>query len=280
MKYLLVSCFIFLFFSADAQRSLNVMTYNIRLDVASDSMNNWQYRKENLASTVKFFDVDVLGLQEALERQMADLEQLLPNYKHVGVARDTSAWGEYSAIFYNPARLTAIEESTFWLSEDIYKEGKKGWDAALPRIVTWAKFKDNVTKKVFYFFNTHFDHKGRVARRESAKLLLKQVKEIAGAFPVIVTGDFNAAPDDEPVQIILDQANPLHLTNSITKTESRHYGPTGTFSGFKNAERNDNPIDYIFVKNGIRVLKHATLSQTWNGRFASDHFPVFAEVEL
>lgn len=279
LKLILFS--IFLFFAAEssfAQRSLNIMTFNIRLDVASDSLNNWKYRKENLASQVLYHQTNILGVQEALANQMEDLQELLRGYKHVGVPRDTSKWGESSAIFYDSARLSLIEQSTFWLSENIYAKGKKGWDAALPRIVTFAKFRDNLTKKVFYVFNTHFDHMGKIARRESAKLLLKQIDRIAGLYPVIAMGDFNAHPSDEPIQIIEDTSNPLHLTDSKSVSATPHYGPTGTFTGFKSAEVSDEPIDYIFIRNEVKVLKHATFSQSWNGRFSSDHFPVFVQV--
>jgi endonuclease/exonuclease/phosphatase family metal-dependent hydrolase len=127
-------------------------------------------------------------------------------------------------------------------------------------------------------FNTHFDNEGQVARKESALLLLKKVKEIAGLLPAIITGDFNSHPGDEPIQIITDKNNPLHLTDSKAVSATPHYGPEGTFNNFKKEE--SEPIDYIFIKNKVKVLKHATLSESWNGRFSSDHFPVFAKVSI
>lgn len=281
LKIIIFSIFLFLAAKPSfAQKSLNIMTFNIRLDVAVDSLNNWQYRKDHLVSQVLFHETNILGVQEALENQMQDLQKGLKGFKHVGVPRDSSKWGEYSAIFYDSARLRLIEQNTFWLSEHIHAHGVKGWDAALPRIVTWAKFKDNLTKKVFYVFNTHFDHMGKIARRESAKLLLKQIEMIAGKIPVIIMGDFNAHPSDEPIQVIEDASNPLHLTDSKSVSDSPHYGPTGTFNNFKSSEVSDEPIDYIFIKNKVRVLKHATFSQSWSGRFSSDHFPVFAQVSF
>ncbi|MEO6681832.1 MAG: endonuclease/exonuclease/phosphatase family protein [Ginsengibacter sp.] len=283
MKFKMIVFFLIAFsfaMPAFAQKEFNAMTFNIRLDIASDSMNSWQYRKENLASQILFHEVDILGIQEARENQMQDLQSLLKGYEHVGIARDTGRWGEYSAIFYKTSRFTLVEQNTFWLSEDIYASGKKGWDAAFPRIVTWAKLKDKRTKKVLYVFNTHFDHRGKIARRESAKLLLKQIDLIAGKLPVVVMGDFNASPSDEPIRIIEEKSNPLHLTDSRSLSASPPYGPTGTFNNWTHAEVSQEPIDYVFVKNGVRVLKHGTFSQTWNGRFSSDHFPVFVRVVL
>jgi endonuclease/exonuclease/phosphatase family metal-dependent hydrolase len=121
---------------------------------------------------------------------------------------------------------------------------------------------------------------GKIARRESAKLLLQQVASIAGKTQAIITGDFNAQPTDEPIQVITDTSNPLHLIDSKSKSIQPHYGPEGTFNAFGPKEIYDGPIDYIFLHGNIKVLQHATLSQTWGGRFSSDHFPVFASVVL
>jgi endonuclease/exonuclease/phosphatase family metal-dependent hydrolase len=267
-------------FSAKAQ-SLNIMTFNIRLNVASDSLNAWPHRKDMVASQIQFHEANIVGVQEALYDQMMDLQARLTAYKYVGVGRDDGKQkGEFSAIFYDTARLQLMQSQTFWLSEQPTVPGSKGWDAAITRIVTWAKFKDRKTKKQFFAFNTHFDHMGKIARRESAKLLLKKVKEIAGYYPVVVTGDFNSKPSDEPIQVITDTSNADHLIDSKSISATGHYGPDGTFNGFKSKEVDDQPIDYIFLKNGGRVLKHATFSQSWEGHFSSDHFPVFARISF
>lgn len=264
-----------------AQTTLNVMTFNIRLDIASDSLNSWQYRKDKAVSQVLFHDVDILGVQEALYNQMMDLQRSLKGYEYTGGGRDDGKTkGEYSAIFYNAGRLELLQSSTFWLSETPTVPGSKSWDAAITRIVTWAKFKDRQTGKIFCHFNTHFDHMGKIARRESAGMILKAVDSIAGKLTAIITGDFNAHPSDEPVQVIVNPDNPLHLTDTKERSLTGHYGPTGTFNAFGPKEVNDEPIDYIFFNHDVKVLKHATLSQSWQGRFSSDHFPVWARLEL
>lgn len=262
-------------------QDLQIMTFNIRLNTAADSLNAWPYRKDKVASQIVFHQVNLLGVQEALHNQMQDLQERLPGYKYLGVARDDGRQkGEYSAIFYDTARLLALQSNTFWLSLTPEIPGSKSWDAAITRIVTWAKFKDRKTGKQFYAFNTHFDHIGKEARRESAKLLLQRVAAIAGKMPAVITGDFNATPDDEPIQVITDKNNPLHLVNAKERSATPHYGPAGTFTAFGSKERDDKPIDYIFLKGPWRVKKHATISQTWGGRFASDHFAVLATLAL
>ena len=281
MKMLFLSVLLFSAINSSAQNELNVLSFNIRYDNANDSLDAWPYRKNNAASQVTFHNVHLLGVQEALYNQVQDLQQRLKGFKYVGIGRaDGKTKGEFSAIFYDTARLAVLQSETFWLAEETNVPGKKGWDAAIERIVTWAKFKDKNTDKTFYHFNTHFDHMGQVARRQSAKLLLAKVEEIAGNADCIVTGDFNAHPEDEPIKIITDPATKNRLVNSKSISMQPHYGPHGTFNGFKAMEESDTPIDYIFVKNNVTVLKHATLSDTWKGHFSSDHFPVYAVVRL
>ena len=262
-------------------QELNVMTFNIRLNIKSDSLNAWPYRKDNAASQILFHKVHLLGVQEALHEQMMDLSQSLSRYKYAGVARDDGITkGEYSAIFYDTTRLKLTASSTFWLSLTPEVAGSKSWDAAITRIVTWAKFRDVTNKKVFFVFNTHFDHIGKEARRESAKLLKEKVKEVAGNNPVIVMGDFNSKPSDDPIKILVDSNDPGRFIDTKAISLTPHYGPQGTFNAFTSKETDNEPIDFIFIKGKWKVLQHATLSQTWGGRFSSDHFPVFAKLNF
>jgi len=262
-------------------QELNVMTFNIRYNTKNDSLNAWPYRKDNAASQIKFHNVHILGVQEALHEQVMDLNQSLSQYKYVGVGRDDGKTkGEYSAIFYDTTRLKLLGSSTFWLSLTPGIPGSKSWDAAITRIFTWAKFTDVRSKKTFFVFNTHFDHIGQEARRESAKLIKQKVKDIAGTTPVIITGDFNAHPSDEPIKILVDENDKDKLIDTKAVSVTPHYGPQGTFNGFGSKERDSEPIDFIFIKGKWKVLQHATLSQTWGGRFSSDHFPVFAKLSF
>jgi endonuclease/exonuclease/phosphatase family metal-dependent hydrolase len=278
MKKLLVLFLLLIVYNRmNAQHELNVMTFNIRYNNPGDSINAWPNRKFYVSSQILFHKAHIVGVQEALHEQITDMAKELSNYKHIGVGRaDGKQAGEYSAIFYDTTRLVLLQQATFWLAEQTNIPGKKGWDAAIERIVTWAKFQDKASRKVFYHFNTHFDHIGKIARKESANLVLQKVKEIAGKTPSVITGDFNASPDDEPIQVLTAADNPDKLLDTKQLSASPHYGPNGTFNGFRSKETSDKPIDYIFVNFGFKVLQHATLSQTWQGRFSSDHFPVFA----
>jgi endonuclease/exonuclease/phosphatase family metal-dependent hydrolase len=277
---LFISSFVFVSTTALSQE-LHVMSFNIRLNTSADSLNAWPYRKDKVATQVLFHQAQLLGVQEALHDQMKDLKERLPRFNYVGVARDDGKEkGEYSAIFYDSTRLKVVRSGTFWLSKTPDVPGSKSWDAAITRIVSWAEFIELINRKRFVVFNTHFDHIGKEARKESATLLLNKVAEIAGPLPVIVMGDFNAKPSDEPIKVLVDTLNPLHVIDTKDISFTPHYGPTGTFNAFRNKEVDDQPIDFIFIKGKWRVIKHATISQTWDGRFASDHFAVFASLIL
>lgn len=281
VKKWLATTAMYLLWAPAQSQPLRVITFNIRLDVASDSPNHWQARKENLVSQVLFHETDLLGVQEALPNQVADMKSLLQAFGFTGVGReDGENKGEFSGIFYKKERLELLASQTFWLSLTPEIPGSKSWDAAITRIVTWAKFKDKKTRKIFYHFNTHFDHIGQEARRQSALLLLQKIATIAAKSPVVLTGDFNATPSDEPIAIITQPQNPAAFTNAKTVSLNGHYGPNGTFNGFKGRETREAPIDFIFLKGPWKVLQHATLSQTWQGRFASDHFAVLAVLLL
>ncbi|WP_162817903.1 endonuclease/exonuclease/phosphatase family protein [Niabella yanshanensis] len=260
-------------------QDLHVMSFNIRYHNAGDSLNAWPFRKEKVVSQILYHEVHILGVQEALHDQMEDLRKELPTYKGIGTGRDGGQKAEYSALFYDTTRLELISSNTIWLSSTPYVVASKGWDAALTRVLTWGQFRDRANKRVFYAFNTHFDHVGQLARRESAHLVLKTIQEIAAGQPAILTGDFNAHPHDEPIQILTRKSHPQHLINSQDISATPHYGPMGTFNGFTNKELADTPIDFIFLKGRWKVSRHATLSPTWQGRFASDHFAVLATLE-
>ncbi|MBN2031367.1 endonuclease/exonuclease/phosphatase family protein [bacterium] len=262
--------------------SIRVMTFNIRLNTPADGPNAWPYRKEIATSMIRFHQADIAGLQEALKDQVDDLVNLLPEYDWFGIGRDDGKEaGEFMAIFYRRDRFEVIQDSTFWLSETPAMP-TKGWDGACYRVVTWGQFRDLRTGKIFYLFNTHFDHIGETARQESAKLLLRSIDEIAGNAPIVVTGDFNATPDDEPYRIITEGLSEKPSTKLIdTKGISKysHHGPNGTITWFESANLEDNKtIDYIFIKNNVSVNQHGTLSDSFDGRFPTDHMPVLAEI--
>lgn len=265
--------------TAPTPTPVNVMSFNIRYDNPEDSLDNWQYRKNRAANAIRFYDADIVGTQEVLHNQLEDLKQRLPDYDVVGVGReDGKEKGEYSALWYKKTRLTLLGSGYFWLSETPDVTGSKGWDGACERIASWAKLQDKVSGKTYFALNTHLDHVGVAARREGVRLILDKVNELSEGLPVIVTGDFNAEPESDVIAHITDPANEEHL-NDARQISPIVYGPAWSFHDFGKIPYEERPlIDYVFVRNGVKVLRYGVLAETENNAFLSDHAPVLASV--
>lgn len=257
-----------------AAQTLKLATYNIRYDNKQDTANAWLQRLPYLTQLIKFQDFDLVGTQEVLHNQLQDLAGALPGYGYLGVGRDDGRQaGEYSAIFYKQARFELLKQGTFWLSPTPAVPSK-GWDAALPRVCTWGQFRDKGTGFVFYFFNTHFDHIGVVARRESAKLILAQVQALAGAAPAVLSGDFNVDQRDESYALI----NASGRLKDAYTTAALVYAPNGTFNNFDPKTKTDARIDHIFLSSVFTVARYGILTDTYGGgKTPSDHYPVAIE---
>jgi len=253
--------------------SLTVMTFNLRYSTAADGDNAWVNRKDDVLALIQEYGVDILGVQEALPEQMQDLQQGLSEYASLGVGRDPDNQGEFSAIFYSTQRLRLLAGDTFWLSPTP-EIPSKGWDAALNRICTWGKFQTQDSGREFFVFNTHFDHMGREARRQSAQLIVDKIAELnPGQLPVILSGDFNLTDQEDPIRLVSQV-----MQDSFYHAANGHQGPSGTFQDFKTDARELDRIDYIF-SNGFDVLTHAHLDarrKSDPARYPSDHFPVLA----
>lgn len=261
---------------------LRVMTFNIRMDNPDDGANVWVNRRANLVSMIRFHKADIVGLQEVQKHQLEYIMAALPEFGWYGVGRDDGREaGEFAAVIYRKARLDTLATSTFWCSQTPDRPGL-GWDAACPRVATYGKMKDRSSGRIFYMFNTHLDHIGDTARIESARLIKNRMQKLCGTLPIILTGDFNSTPSSKPYGVITstDAAAGVSLVDTRTISAQQHHGPTGTFTEFKITAKADEPIDFIFVRKGMSVLSHGTLSDSFDGLLPSDHYPVLAEIAM
>lgn len=278
-------------------------TYNVRNANRGDSIagNGWGQRYPYIALQIQFNGFDIFGTQEAKHHQLEDLKKAMPKYDYIGIGRDDGKLaGEFSAIFYRTDKFEVLEHGDFWLSTETTFPNK-GWDAALPRICTWGKFRDKRTGFTFLFYNLHMDHVGVKARAESAKLILKKMKEFPTELPAILTGDFNVDQNNESYTL-LDQSGIMRDSYQIADLR---YAPNGTFNGFHPDRKTDSRIDHLFVTKEFSVQRYGILTDTYrseapekpqaeqNGNFPkevsmtkyiartpSDHFPVMIQVEV
>ena len=283
LYYIIVIFLIALWSCSDKSEGsfVKVMTFNIRFDNPRDSINAWTNRASQVSDFIINEKPDIIGMQEVLLSQFEHLDSVLTEYSSVGVGRDDGAKsGEMNPLFFRKDRFDMVRTITFWLSETPEVPGTKQWGASLPRIVTWAELVDKISKEHFFWFNTHFAHDSDSARIMSSKLLLAEVGRIAEGFPFIITGDFNMLPTSSGYSILTgpDESVPL-IKDSYLISVKPPTGPLSTFNGF-----NDKPetrrIDYVFVRNGMKVTEHKTLLKKENGIFISDHWPVEAVVVI
>lgn len=276
-KKIIYSVFFLLMSLFSSAQTVKVMTYNIRLDVASDGENDWNHRKDYFTSQIQFYEPDIFGVQEARPNQVIDIATALFQYDNVGIGREGIGKGESSNIFYKKERFSVKKSNTFWLSETP-NEISMGWDAACNRVCTYALFKDLKTKQLFWVFNTHLDHIGEDARTKGIQLILSKIKELnTNKYPVIFMGDFNSEPNEDRIIALKKVMNDCREV-SVEKP----FGPSGTFNNFMHNEPVTKLIDYVFIsKDGIlKVKKYAVLSDSKNVRYPSDHLPVYVEINF
>ena len=261
---------------------LYVGSYNIRYNVSDDIAegNSWKQRCPHLCDFINFEQPVIFGAQEVLADQLHDLLQGLDNYGYIGVGReDGKEAGEYAAIFYKKDLLKLLDSGYFWLSETPEKPST-GWDAACIRICTWGKFQDKASKKTFYFFNTHMDHVGAVARRESARLIIQRMKELTGGKHTILTGDFNANQTDESYKMFSESG----FRHDCYVNAHQRMAPVGTWNDYMQDCPGMSRIDHIFVTKDFDINHYGIFTNSyWLGktrRNISDHYPVMVKLQM
>jgi endonuclease/exonuclease/phosphatase family metal-dependent hydrolase len=114
------------------------------------------------------------------------------------------------------------------------------------------------------------------ARKESSKLLLQKIKDIAGNNPVIFTGDLNGSHSSDPYLLI---ANSGFLKDSY-KEVKYPYANNASFNGFSSSRNRTDIIDHIFITNHFSANRWGILTDTYHGKYPSDHFPVVAKINF
>ncbi|MBR4854379.1 MAG: endonuclease/exonuclease/phosphatase family protein [Alistipes sp.] len=285
-------------------QDLIVGSYNIRNDNEGDVKrgNGWFQRCPVICDMIEWNDVDVFGAQEVKRNQLDDMLRELEGYAYVGVGRDDGKdEGEFSPVFYKRDRFKLLDSGTFWISETPDQVGVVGWDAALPRICSYARLQDKVTKRKFWFFNLHMDHIGVEARREGAKLIARKITQMCGNEPAMVSGDFNVDQTNEAYATIVSQG----VLSDSYELAAKRYAQTGTFNSFDPNLHTNSRIDHIFVTKQVKVRNYAVLTDGYwteleeptesvkgyaapkeidfkkhNHRCPSDHYPIMIKVDL
>ncbi|MEI8273643.1 MAG: endonuclease/exonuclease/phosphatase family protein [Paludibacter sp.] len=262
--------------------SFLIATYNIRLETPADSgARAWEKRKFDVKRIVQDYKFDIFGVQEVgSSKQEADLKALIPEFSYFGKGRDSQdgTKGEQIGVFYKTNRFSVKVKGSFFLSETP-ELMSKGWDADFRRMCVWTKLYDRDLNKDFFLFCTHFDHIGKIARIESAKLIISRIKAIAGEYPILLVGDLNSSPQDTAMY----QALTDYLTDTAISANKKTIPTDGTFNGYDMKTANfpaNKKIDYIFYRK-MKALDYRVLNTRYNElSYPSDHFPVMCDVSF
>ena len=263
-----LTLFLLLIVSSLGAQPYKVMTFNIRYDNPGDGVNKWDSRKAKVFDLLAKYDADIIGVQEALHHQLTDIADNLKQYEFFGAGRDDGKQkGEYSAIFIRKDRFRILDQNTFWLSKTPNVPGSKDWDAAITRVVTWAKLQDKKTNETFLMINTHFDHIGKESRKNSAAILKDSAASISAGLPVILTGDFNFTRDKEPYAVMMQRSG-------IRLVDTAPPNAPGTACGFVVDARPCVAIDYIFHSQHWKSQNYQVIQDNDGKHYPSDHLPV------
>ena len=259
----------------DGTRSLKVMTFNIQ----TTNTRPWDERREGVVKMLREENPDMFGLQEARIDVLNTLDERLGNYARVGIDRDGSPQSsEYMSVFYRKDRFVLVASGNFWLSETP-DQMSIGWDAAYRRIATWVKLRERDSGKEILYLNTHFDHVGKQARKESACMIVKWIRRHSDCGETILVGDFNVDQRSESYRELVKTG---FLTDSFEAAPIR-MAATGTVNGFDPQRWTGQRIDHVLVTRGIEVLRYGLLTNPYwsvdcagnrEARLPSDHYPV------
>jgi endonuclease/exonuclease/phosphatase family metal-dependent hydrolase len=269
-------------FSSSPPGFIEAMSFNIRVDTFLDGLNGWNSRRRLVVKTLADNAADVVGLQEAVDHQVRQIQQALPQYSHYAEGRnDGKRKGESCAIFYRKDRFVLADSGTFWFSDTPSKPGSKSWGNLWPRICSWVYLNENATGAGFYVYNVHLDVFSQNSRQKSAELLAKRIAARKTPEPFIVMGDFNMALDN-PAMVYLENINSeTPYPRMRTAWQSLH--PWQTAEGTRHSFRGSisgPKIDHIPICDDARALDVKIDRRNFNGRYPSDHFPVIAKILL
>jgi endonuclease/exonuclease/phosphatase family metal-dependent hydrolase len=258
--------------TSHAAADLRVMTFNVRLPLASDGPERWDARRDLLVETIREQRPDVLGTQELYKEQGDYIVAKLPDYVWFGMGRKGGDGDEHMGVFYRRDELRVLDSGNFWLSDTPDVPGSISWGNPFPRMVTWARFQRKDDGRTFVLYDTHLPYREQddAAREKCAALILKRIAQLPADEPFVLTGDFNTTPDST-VHAMLTQ----HLQDAWLAAPHRS-GPDKTFHDFTGMP--DRRIDWILVR-GFNVKDIRTVTTHKGALYPSDHFPVVADLE-
>ena len=257
-----------------------IMTFNMRINLDTDGPNSWPYRLSSVSQFLKKMQPLIIGAQEVSNDMRDGVLTLCPEFYSFGLPRTRDE--EATPILYNSDILYLIEGGTFWLSETPTVPDSISYNAAYHRICTYAVFcfKNNRQKR-FRVYNTHLDNKSELARIKGMEIIYNHIekKNKEEHLRTILMGDLNTEHGSKVLEYMKEQKNNhlLPTNNAFDYMDPKNIG--ATFHNF-NGQIEGNPLDYIFFTDDIKVKNPVIFRNKINGRYISDHYPVYITIKL
>ena len=249
---------------------LKVITLNIR---HADDING-NTRKERMPRIKKVFkplDADIINFQEYSPGWEALRSELFGDEYDINLQYRKEN-DEATPILWKKDKFDCLKKGTFWLSEtpDIMSK-TDGWDDVWDcyRICSYVILKEKQTGKEFTVMNTHFGF-GDYGQVKSVGLIWEYSKKISNN-PTLITGDFNANPNTPAYNEMVKYFSDVNM--QTVKDTAR------TFHGYGESPKN-SIIDYCFIDDKIKPLTSKILDTLVEGKYLSDHYPIYFELEI
>ena len=249
---------------------IKAISFNIRC-ANDENGNSVLERAPRLASVILPYDADVIGLQEYTPLWEDYLPKCLSDkYEFFNKYRTDEGWIESAPMLWKKEKFDCLQRGYFWLS-DTPEIMSGGWDTyEHNRICLYAILKDRKSGETFAFFNTHLGF-GDENQVKSVRLIHQYTKKISG-YPTFVTGDFNMIPAS---QAYAEMVKNFSDVNAMTVNDRR-----STYHGYHPEMDCNEHIDYCFIDKNISPIAFEIIDELVEGKFPSDHYGIYAELEI
>ena len=257
--------------------SLKVMTYNVLLFF--DKEGRAPDFPVKLVESVREYAPDILGTQETTSELHEKCLSMLDEYTCFRGEAYTADNQRGNYIYWRADKFKALDMGHRYMTDTPTVRSKYEGSREY-RGFNYLYLESLETGNRVLFINLHADYRAneetRVLQMKAVTAFLQEAewKDI----PAIVVGDFNSTSDQACIPSFLADNPNMGMTSEIAETKG-DTGPTLVGGGF--TTRLPYVFDYIFVTKELLHTKYYTVVDNLkDGKYPSDHLPVFAELKF
>lgn len=267
---------------------IRVVSFNLKRDfgIPLRRSHKWQQRREIAAQLIRQSGASIVGVQELSPQMRSDVGALLSyDYTILGTGRyngQRAQSDEHSDIILKNDDVLADRVNTFWLSKNPERTSRS-YFSLFPRVCTVVEVHIRRLGRTVRVFNTHLDHLCGFSRMLGVQVILEKMRQMNSEkpMPTVLMGDFNCKPDSKPIRFLQGsmQSLPVSLVDVYSYYEPQKISNTLHYFTGK-IKPGAQPIDYIFVSDDFEVVDVTIRTDSFDGRYPSDHYPLEATLRL